>query len=163
MRSQAAFTCLIALLCSACTVLNTGPATDGSIQTNVTGTDQAIEQFLVGRDLDPVEGAWGQDENMLEVVIARNNFQVASDYDYVGFVTQSDQPDWNRGDVKLLLRSTDTANIYDGVWLTRYKSRRTMTFVVEQEDLIQARYIANDGNTNFVRIRRIDPSFASIH
>jgi len=162
MKFQAALICLIASLSSACAGFHTSASTDESIHADVTGTDQAIERFLMGRDLDPVEGAWGQDENLLEVVITKNNFQIASDYDYVGFVTHSDQPDWDRGDVKLLLRSTDTANVFDGVWMTRYKSRRTMTFIVEQENLIQASYIAKDGNSNFVRIRRIDPSFASI-
>ncbi len=162
MKFQAALVCIIASMSSACAGFNAGAPNDESIQANVTSTDQAVETFLVGRDLDPIEGAWGQDENMLEVVIARNTFQVASGYDYVGFVTRSDQPDWKRGDVKLLLRSTNSANVFEGVWMTRYKSRRTMTFTVEHKNLIQASYTARDGNSNFVRIRRIDASLASI-
>jgi hypothetical protein len=162
MKFQAALVFIIASLSSGCAGFNAGAANDESIQASVTSTDQAVQTFLVGRELDAIEGAWGQDENMLEVVIARNTFPVASGYDYVGFVTRSDQPDWERGDVKLLLRSTDSANVYDGVWMTRYKSRRAMTFIVEHNNLIQATYTARDGNSNFVRIRRIDASLASI-
>ncbi len=153
----------IALLTSGCALFTPGASGENSINSTVTGTDQAMESFLAGRDLDPVEGAWAHDENTFELVIARNNFDIASDYDYVGVVTRIDQPYWDHGDVKLLLRSTDSAAVFDGVWMTRNKAKREMTFVIENRNLIQASFIAKDGNSSFVRIRRMTPQFAGTY
>ena len=117
--------------------------------------------FLTGRELDSVEGAWEHDENAFEVVISRNEFDIAEGYDYVGIITRSDQPMWHNGEVKMLLRSTNEDGVFEGVWMTRNKSRRQMTFVVEHDNLIQASFVSTDGNTYFVRIRRIGPRFAA--
>ena len=135
---------------------------EGAIDSTVTSTDQAVEQFLTGRTLDAVEGAWEHDENSFEVVISRNQFDIADGYDYVGIITRSDQPMWNNGEVKILLRRTNDEGVFEGVWMTRNKSRRQMTFVVEHSNLIQASFVSVDGNTYFVRIRRIEPRFAAV-
>ena len=160
MKIRLALVCIMALLTSACAWLNIDASPDESIQATVTGTDQAMELFLAGRDLDTIEGAWKNDTNAFEIIISRNNFDIAVGYDYVGVITRSDQPTWERGDVKVLLRNTDSAGVFEGVWMTRFKSARKMTFVLDHENLIQASYVSNDGNSNFVRIRRISPRFA---
>lgn len=160
MKIRTALLCIIASLTSACAWFDFGAATDESIQATVTNTDQAVEQFLAGRKLDTIEGAWEHDDNAFEIVISRNDFDVAAGYDYVGIITRSDIPKWEHGDLKVMLRNTDSAGVFDGVWMTRYKSSKRMTFVLEHENLIQANYVSSDGNSNFVRIRRISPRFA---
>ena len=162
MKIRLTLVCIMASLTSACALFNFDASTDESIQATVTGTDQAMELFHSGRDLDTIEGAWKHDANAFEMVISRNNFDIAAGYDYVGVITQTDQPTWEQGDVKILLRNTDSAGVFEGVWMTRYKSARKMTFVLDHENLIQASYVTNDGNSNFVRIRRISPRFARV-
>ena len=159
-KIRLALVCIVASLASACAWFNFDASIDESIQATVTGTDQAMQLFLAGRDLDTIEGAWKHDANAFEIVISRNNFNIAAGYDYVGVITRSDQTTWEHGDVKVLLRNTNSADVFEGVWMTRYKSARKMTFVLDHENLIQANYVSNDGNSNFVRIRRISPRFA---
>ena len=151
----------IAASLSGCALFGFEGSPEGSVDSTVTGTDQAFEQFLAGRQLDAVEGAWEHDENAFEVVISRNQFDIAAGYDYVGIITRSDQPMWHNGEVKMLLRATNDDAVFEGVWLTRNKSRRQMTFVVEHDNLIQASFVSSDGNTYFVRIRRIEPRYAA--
>jgi hypothetical protein len=151
---------LIASLTTGCSFLGFGSTDRDSIQHTVIGTDQAVEEFLTGRDLDPIEGAWEHDANAFEIVIARNDFEVAADYDYVGIITRTNRPDWVNGDIKILLRKTADSNVFDGVWMTNFKSERRMTFVVEHDNLVQANYVSTDGETNFVRIVRMSPRFA---
>lgn len=146
---------------SGCALFGFEGSPEGAIDSTVTGTDQAVEQFLGGRSLDAVEGAWEHDENAFEVVISRNEFDIADGYDYVGIITRSDQPMWHNGEVKMLLRTTNNDDVFEGVWMTRNKSRRQMTFVVEHDNLIQASFVSSDGNTYFVRIRRIQPRYAA--
>jgi hypothetical protein len=160
MKIRLALVCIVASLTSACAWFNSDASIDESIQATVTGTDQAVQLFLAGRDLDTIEGAWKHDANAFEIVISKNNFNIAAGYDYVGVITRSDQTTWEQGDVKVLLRNTDSADVFEGVWMTRYKSATKMTFVLDHENLIQANYVSNDGNSNFVRIRRISPRFA---
>lgn len=154
---------LSASFVSGCSLFGFSPAPERSVSATVTGTEQAVEQFLTGRQLDAVEGAWEHDENAFEVVIARNDFELAAGYDYVGIITRSDHPYWENGDIKLLLRRTDNAGVFEGVWLTRNKSRRQMTFVVENQNLIQGSFVSNDGNTYFARIRRMSARYAAAH
>ncbi len=163
MNIRSALIVVIASMMSACGLLDFREQQDESVQVAVTSTDQAVGQFLTGRELDAIEGAWAHDENAFEIIISQNNFGIADGFDYVGIVTRADQPKWNPGDVKLLLRKTDLEGVFDGVWMTRYKSERKMTFLVERDNLIQASYVSNDGNTYFVRIRRMSPSFAKAH
>ena len=152
---------LSASLVSGCAVVDSSSAADKSVHATVTSTDQAVRQFLTGRDTDAVEGAWEHDESAFEFVITRNDFNVAPGYDYVGVMTLPDQSSWKQGDIKVLLRKTAEENVYEGVWMTRFKSRRPMTFVVENRNLIQGSFVSADGNSYFLRIRRINPRFAA--
>jgi hypothetical protein len=161
MNTRAAFILLVAAFGSGCALVDPAGSVDQSVHATVSSTDQAVEQFLAGRDLDPIEGAWEHDQSAFEFVIARNDFDIAPGYDYVGVMTLPDQSSWKQGDIKVLLRKTGEENVYDGVWMTRYKSRRPMTFVFENRNLIQANFVSNDGNTYFLRIRRVHPHFAS--
>lgn len=145
----------IACATSGCSWLTPGTAPDESVQSTVISTDQAVQTLLVGRDLSPIEGAWKHEENAFELVISRNNFDIASDYEFVGVITRTDQASWNNGDVKLLLRSTESPRVFEGILITSNHSRKEMTFIIERQNVIQANYLSNDGNTNYVRIRRM--------
>ena len=160
MNIRFALICIAVSLNTGCAWFDFSKSDTESIGATVTGTDQAVEQFLTGRDLDPVEGAWQHEEHAFEVIISRNDFAVAGGYDYIGIITRSDEPRWNKGDVKLLLRSTDSNSVFEGVWMTRNKAKQEMTFVAQNRNLIQAKFVSHDGNAYFVRIRRMTPRFA---
>lgn len=151
---------IVASLGTGCAWFDFHPIVNESVGANVAGTDEAVREFLTGRALDPIEGAWEHDESEFEVVIARNSFDVAAGYDYVGIITRTDDPQWHQGDIKLQLKSTGSPDVFDGVWMTSNQSRTPMTFVVENRNLIQASFVSTDGNTYFVRIRRINPRLA---
>ena len=153
--------CLTASFVSGCSLFGFDAKGVDSIQVAVTSTDQAVEQFLSGRELDAIEGAWGHDESVFEIVITRNDFDIEPGYRYLGIITRSDQPSWHQGDVKLLLNGTSTAGVFEGVWLTWNKSRRQMTFIVENRNLIQGSFVSNDGDTYFARIRRINARYTA--
>ena len=163
MKTQTIVLCAIVAITSGCATFTGGGSPDESIQSTVISTDQAMQTFLAGRELDPIEGAWEHEESKFEFVISRNNFEIAPGYDYVGVITRTDQPFWENGDVKLLLRTTDTAGVFDGVWTTRNKVKREMTFVFERGNRIQANFESNDGNTYFVRVRRMNPRLAAAY
>lgn len=160
MKIHVAILCAITTFGSGCTTFTPGQAIDESIQPTVSSTDQAVHDFLGGRDLATIEGAWEHDENSFELVISKNDFDISADYDYVGIITRTDQPFWENGDIKLLLRSTDATNVFEGLWMTRNKSRKEMTFVIENKNLVQASFRSTDGDSYFVRIRRINPRLA---
>jgi hypothetical protein len=159
-RFRAALCFIAASLASGCAWFDFHPIINESVGTDVTGTDQAVRAFLTGHTLDPIEGAWEHDENEFEVVIARNRFDVAAGYDYVGIITRTDDPQWHEGDIKLQLKSTGSPDVFDGVWMTSNQSRTPMTFVFENRNLIQASFVSTDGNTYFVRIRRMNQRLA---
>lgn len=162
MMIRSATTCMFLLMAAGCAWVELEDPQENSIHADVTSTEQAVEQFLTGRKLDPVEGAWVHDENSFEIIIARNTFDIAEGYDYVGVITRSDQPEWQTGQVKLLLRKTDSANVFDGTWTARNRAKAQMTFVFENDNLIQASFRARDGNQYFVRIRRMTtPHYAA--
>ena len=155
MKTHVVLLFAIACATSACSWLAPGAATDRSVHSTVISTDQAVQKFLVGRDLSLIEGAWKHEENAFELVISKNNFDIASDYEYVGIITRTDQASWNKGDVKLLLRSTESSEVFEGVLITSNHSPKEMTFVMERQNVIQANYQSNNGDTFYVRIRRM--------
>src|SRR5437867_1803390 len=56
----------------------------------------AIERYLAGRELTPIEGIWVWDNNQYEVAIVRNTLGTATEYQYLGLVTDSQQSNWRR-------------------------------------------------------------------
>jgi hypothetical protein len=145
----------------ACAWLDLGGAQQDSIDASLVNTEQAVQSLLAGRDLDPIEGTWEHDHDSFEIVIARNDFHFADEFDYVGVITRSDQPRWQPGDVKLLLKKANAEREYLGVWTTYNKSKRRMRFVIEDRDLIQASFTGQDGNPYYVRIRRVGERLAA--
>ena len=155
MKTHAIVLFAVACATSACSWLAPGTSIDKSVQSTVISTDQAVQTFLVGRELSLIEGAWKHEENSFELVISRNNFDIASDYEYVGIITRINQASWHNGDVKLLLRSTESPQVFEGIMITSNHSQKEMTFVVERQNVIQANYQSNAGDTFYVRIRRM--------
>lgn len=148
---------LIALTVSSCMVAPSIEPTGfqgGLRQISTPETDFAVVKYLSGRELDPIEGAWVHDENTFEVVITKNDFDIETEFDYVGIITRFDRGMWKQGEVKLLLRKTESESMYTGDWITKDKTRQSMNFVVENQNKIQAKFVASDGETFFVRIRR---------
>ena len=149
------FLLVCAAMLQACAWLQLGGAQEESVDASLVNNEHAVQLLLAGRNLDPIEGTWEHDHDSFELVIARNDFDIADEFDYVGVITRSDQPRWQPGDVKLLLRKTDVEGEYLGVWTTYNKSKRRMRFVISDHDLIRASFTGQDGNPYYVRIRRV--------
>ena len=115
------------------------------------GTDAAIEKYLSGRDLDPIEGAWVHDKNAYEFVITKNNFDIERDYQYVAIITRAERGSWKPGEIKLLLRETASDSLFTGVWFMEGKSRRNLSFTVKDPNLIKANFKSTDGDTYLIR------------
>lgn len=162
MKIRSILACICASVLSACAWFDFSEPQTEAVSSPVTGTEQAVEQFLLGRDLELIEGAWEHDGSSFEIVIARNTFDLGAGYDYVGIITRTDHPMWKQGEIKLLLNNAGTPDVFEGVWMTKNKSRRNMKFVVENRNLIQASFRSNDGNAYFVRIRRMNSHLAAV-
>lgn len=146
---------------SACSWLPLGESPDKSVQSTVISTDQAVQAFLAGRDLSVIEGAWKHEANAFEIVISRNSFDIALGYDYVGIITRTDHASWNKGDVKLMLRSTASPLVFEGILIASNHARQEMTFIVENQNLVQASFESNNGDMFYMRIRRMSSPLAA--
>ena len=78
----------------------------------VTGRADAIEQYLTGRELDPVEGIWVWSDSAYEVAIFRSPPSIPGSHQYIGVITDSERTNWKTGEVKLELKETATATIF---------------------------------------------------
>src|SRR2546422_388134 len=76
----------------------------GELSVQVRDRADAIQKYLSGRELAPIEGVWLWEDNQYEAVIIRNTLGVAPEYEYVGIITDTKKYAWKRGDVKLLLK-----------------------------------------------------------
>lgn len=131
------------------------------MQSAVVSTDQAVQSFLAGRALSIIEGAWKHEANAFELVISRNSFDIARGYDYVGIITHTDDASWTKGDVKMLLRSTQSPLIFEGILIASNHARQEMTFVVESQNLVQGSFESNNGDMFYMRIRRMSSPLAA--
>ena len=128
------------------------------------GTNAAIEKYLKGRDLAPIEGAWIEDRYAYEILVTKNTFGIEPAYDYVGIVT-TPYGKWTRGEVKLLIRKTASASRFTGVWLISNKSPENVTFTLESHDRFRANFIKYGGKIHLTRVyptkKPDDPIMAS--
>lgn len=97
----------------------------------------AIERYFSGRDLAPIEGIWVWHDNQYEIAIIRNTLGVATEYDFLGLVTDTQRPNWSRGEIKLLLKETASPGIFSGTYLMGNKSRHGTTFFLTNPNLIE--------------------------
>ena len=96
----------------------------------------AIETYFRDRELDPVEGIWTWDDNKYQVAIVKDHAGENEHYDYIAKIIRADSGTWKPGQVKLLLNSTASPNLFTGVYYARDKSRTNTSFVVENFNLI---------------------------
>lgn len=76
---------------------------------------QAIENFFKDIPDNSIAGIWISDDNKYEIAITKNDFSVCDGYDYIGFVTQTTDPVWNAGKIKLQLKATAIPKLYTGL------------------------------------------------
>jgi S1-C subfamily serine protease len=95
--------------------------------------EQAIEKYLKGRDLSPLEGVWVMKDNAYEVLITKNNLGIDLNFDYLGIITFADRnhSNWKQGEIKILLNETATNTIYTGFYYLGNKRRIGSTFIVK--------------------------------
>jgi len=98
---------------------------------------KAIDLYLGGRTLAPIEGIWVWDNNQYEVAIVRNTSETNPEYQYLGLVTDTQQSNWRRGEVKLLLKETASPGVLTGTYLMGNKSRHGTTFFLTNPNLIE--------------------------
>src|SRR6266705_986063 len=104
--------------------------------------DKAIETHFQGRALAVVEGVWVWSNNQYEVAIFRNNktpeTPLYREYDFIGVLTDSNVPNWRRGDVKLLLKETASSAVYSGTYFMGDGSTQGTAFILNSPNLLEA-------------------------
>lgn len=98
---------------------------------------KAIDLYFGGQTLASIEGIWVWDNNQYEVAIVRNTSGTAPEYQYLGLVTDTQQSNWRRGEVKLLLKETASPGVLTGTYLMGNKSRHGTTFFLTNPNLIE--------------------------
>ena len=71
--------------------------------------EQIINEFFDNKELDLIEGIWLWDNNLYEVAIVKNDFEIFPNYEYLGILTDTRNEKWSIGEVKFALKK-----IYNG-------------------------------------------------
>lgn len=94
----------------------TNPCLASPLPANDFTRQQAIDNFFKDKPVDLIEGIWTTDDDKYELAIVKNTFSVCAGYDYIGFLTQTTNPAWNPGEIKLQLKTTATPKLFIGSW-----------------------------------------------
>lgn len=97
----------------------------------------AVEIYLAGRELDPIEGIWNWADGSYQVVITRNNTGVREDYKYIGILMKSRVAGWRPGQVKLLLDGTPSQQVLDGIYYGTNQMENRMSFTMPDFNSIE--------------------------
>jgi S1-C subfamily serine protease len=124
----------------------------GELSVKIRDRADAIQKYLSGRELAPIEGVWLWEDNQYEAVIIRNTLGVVPEYEYVGIITDTQNYAWKRGDVKLLLKETASPRIFTGIYFMEGKQERGTSFVLSDQNLIE--YYAPTGSFG-ASVRRV--------
>jgi S1-C subfamily serine protease len=106
--------------------------------------EQTIERYFNGKTIDLLEGIWTTTDNKYEFAILKNTSATFTDFDYIGVITHSSENRWKKGEIKLLLKKTSSAQLYTGsyyrdttgMWGTEKKEYGT-TFNMSSNNLIE--------------------------
>jgi len=126
------------LLASGCAQV--GPATQvftpATADARLSESD-AVQMYLAGRDLDPVEGIWNWADGSYQIVITKNNTGVREDYKYIGILMKSRVNGWRPGQVKLLLDGTPSQEVLDGIYYGTNQMENRMGFTMPDFNSIE--------------------------
>lgn len=76
--------------------------------------EDVISQYFKDKTVDLVEGIWITTDNKYEFAIVKNTSAMFHEYDYIGIVTSTTQKEWERGEVKVMLKRTSSGQLYTG-------------------------------------------------
>ncbi|MCJ7557981.1 MAG: serine protease [Gammaproteobacteria bacterium] len=105
-------------------------------QTQLT-EESAIELYLAGRELTPVEGIWGWADGSYEVVITKNHTGIREEYKYVGILIKSLMSGWRSGQIKILLNETEFEKVFTGIYFGSDQIENKTTFILTNPNLIE--------------------------
>ena len=97
----------------------------------------AVQLYLAGRELDPIEGIWNWADGSYQVVITRNNTGVREDFKYIGILMKSRVSGWRPGQVKLLLDETGSQETLDGIYYGSNQMENRMSFTMSDPNMIE--------------------------
>ena len=118
--------------------LGCAPMVPAPTETTETLNDTiAIQRYLEGRELDPIEGIWNWSDDAYQVVITKNNTGIGPDYDYIAIVTRTGRIGWRPGQVKLLLDATASPSIFTGKYYAGNQQAFGTSFVLTEPNLIE--------------------------
>jgi hypothetical protein len=119
----------------------------------------AIERYLSGRELAAAEGVWTIGNQEYEVAIVPNKFVEFPGYEYAGIVTGTRRKSWKQGEVKLLLKITETSNVFAGLYFLGNGSRYEVSFLLKEPDVLATRVPAgSSGGMEEVLLVRTYPA-----
>ena len=124
---------LTLLITAACAPMATAPS--GSVGPLTEET--AIQLYLEGRELSPIEGIWNWDNNDYQTVITRNNTGIKPDYEFVAIIIRSNRVGWRRGQIKLLLDETVSPNVFTGRYYDRFQRAVGTSFILTDPNIIE--------------------------
>ena len=126
------------LLVTACAPITPAPQVTAPMGAPTQLTEEsAIEMYLAGRELDPVEGIWNWADGSYQVVITRNNTGIRDEYKYVGILIKSLMPGWRAGQIKILLNETEFQKVLTGIYFGSDQLENKTTFILTNPNLIE--------------------------
>ena len=99
---------------------------------NFSNIDKLKSILFSSQNLSPIEGIWTWIDSSYTVAIVKNEYDSFSDYEYIGITTRTSDKFAEEGELKLLLNSTASDNVYTGVYVTNKRVREGVTFILKQ-------------------------------
>jgi S1-C subfamily serine protease len=124
---------LAILITSSCAQAPKAPSGSGQSLTE----SSAIQMYLEGRDLSPIEGIWNWSDGMYQIVITRNDSIADQSYEFVGIITRADRGGWKPGQIKLLIDETAVPTVYTGTYYAGNQSAVGTSFIFTPPNLIE--------------------------
>ena len=131
---------------------------------SIKSREEAILKFFKERNLDPIEGIWATDDSQYEIAIVKNLFGEHTDWDYLGLITSAQPVRWlvgpsrfKRGEVKVLLKTTASANLFLITWFAANRFRVGGNFNLQNSDFIQVSFSDAPGPMGMTSLVRVFP------
>lgn len=91
--------------------------------------DEVKKTYLNDKKPDDIEGIYLSSDNRYEIAVIKNDTSYHQNYDYLGFLTDTNALLWRKGEVKFFLKSTATPTLFTGNYYMGDKQKVGRTFI----------------------------------
>lgn len=113
--------------------------------------EEFIKKYFSNKNIDRVEGFWMTDDSRYEIAIIKNSSDTNKDWEYKGIILNSTTRSklfgdhkFQKGELKLLARSTASNAVLSILWLMRDRSRSGGTMIFQNENVLSVKTSALD-------------------